>query len=298
MKVAEDVLPSLVSIEIRTRTGKGDGSGIVLSTDGLILTNAHVISVADRGGDIRVFFRDGTEATATVVGQDPTTDIAVIRVKTTKDLQPIRFGTAKDLVVGQPVVAIGSPLGLAGTVTEGIVSALNRPVRAGGSDSDQSTVIDAIQTDAAINPGNSGGALVNMAGELVGVNSAIASLGAGSESGSIGLGFAIPVDQARRVALELVNDGKATMAVLGVSVGTPRDQRGAAVEDVVPGGAADTAGIPPGSVVKKVNDRLIDSADALVAAIRSLPAGETISLHYIDPLGDEQTTTATVQANG
>ncbi|HMT51081.1 MAG TPA: trypsin-like peptidase domain-containing protein, partial [Dietzia sp.] len=220
---------------------------------------------------------------------DPATDIAVIKADTTRSLTPIALGSSATLDEGQAVAAVGSPLGLSGTVTTGIISALNRPVRAGGEQSDQSTVIDAIQTDAAVNPGNSGGALVNMNGELVGINSAIASLGSGN-SGSIGLGFAIPVDQARRIADQLIKQGYATRAVLGVSVSDAPDTDGALVRATEPGGPAERAGIRDGAVIVKVGDRVTEGGDALVAAIRSRAPGDTVSVTYAARVGDQPTT--------
>ena len=203
--------------------------GIILSSDGLILTNNHVVAAAKDGpggpggAQTKVTFADGRTTAFTVVGTDPSSDIAVVRAQGASGLTPITLGSSANLRVGQDVVAIGSPLGLEGTVTTGIISALNRPVAAGGDAQNQNTVLDAIQTDAAINPGNSGGALVNMNGELVGVNSAIATLGGdagpAAQSGSIGLGFAIPVDQAKRIADELIQNGTASHASLGVQVG-------------------------------------------------------------------------------
>lgn len=290
--VAEKVLPSVVSIDVRGQTGRGEGSGVVLSQDGLIITNSHVIGMANAGGQIEVRFDDGTRAPATIVGTDPATDIAVINADTSKALTPISLGTSANLTEGQAVAAVGSPLGLSGTVTTGIVSALDRPVRAGGAQSDQSTVIDAIQTDAAVNPGNSGGALVNMNGELIGINSAIASLGQ-QNSGSIGLGFAIPVDQARRVADQLIKQGFATRAVLGVSVSDSPAGNGALVRSTEPGGGAEQAGIRDGAIITAVGDRIIEGGDALVAAIRSQAPGETITVTYAAGEG-EQTTTVDV----
>lgn len=280
--VAAKVKPSVVSIEVTGRNAGGEGSGVVLSNDGLVITNNHVVDLAKNGGSITVSFSDGATAEASVVGTDPTTDIAVIRAKTTESLTPITLGTSSTLRVGQAVAAVGSPLGLSGTVTTGIVSALDRPVRAGGSQSDQSTVIDAVQTDAAVNPGNSGGALVNMNGELIGINSAIASLGgsSGGESGSIGLGFAIPVDQARRVADQLIKQGYATRAVLGVSVTDPQKGTGAQVRQVEPAGPAAKAGIPQDAVITKVGERVIDTGDALVSAIRSHAPGDVVTVTY------------------
>lgn len=287
--VAEKVLPSVVSIQVVGQTGSGEGSGVVLTQDGLIITNNHVISMATTGGQIQVRFDDGTKAPASLVGSDPATDVAVIKADTPNALTPIALGTSANLKEGQAVAAVGSPLGLSGTVTTGIVSALDRPVRAGGAQSDQSTVIDAIQTDAAVNPGNSGGALVNMNGELVGINSAIASLGQGN-SGSIGLGFAIPVDQARRIADQLIKQGFATRAMLGVSVSDAPSGDGALVRSVEVGGPAERAGIRDGAVITAVGDRIIEGGDALVAAIRSQSPGATISVTYAAREGEQPTT--------
>ncbi|PAY22756.1 serine protease [Dietzia natronolimnaea] len=287
--VADTVLPSVVSIDVRGQAGRGEGSGVILTPDGLIITNNHVIALGAAGGQIEVRFHDGSRAPATIVGTDPATDIAVIRAETDRSLTPIALGSSATLDEGQAVAAVGSPLGLSGTVTTGIVSALDRPVRAGGAQSDQSTVIDAIQTDAAVNPGNSGGALVNMNGELVGINSAIASLGSGN-AGSIGLGFAIPVDQARRIADQLIKQGFATRAVLGVTVSDQRDISGALVRTTEAGGPAEQAGIEEGAVITGVGDRVIESGDALVAAIRSRAPGETISVTYASRVGDQPTT--------
>ena len=217
--VAEQVTPSVVSLKVSGPGGSGEGSGVVMDEQGHILTNNHVVEGAGSGGEIIVTFSDGSTADATVVGTDPSTDIAVVKVDGVDDLQPITFGSSADLRVGDQVVAVGSPLGLEGTVTTGIVSALSRPVTTGSEQTGDGAVFDAIQTDAAINPGNSGGALVDLSGRLVGINTAIASLGAGGQSGSIGLGFAIPVDLAQRIAQELIASGEAAHARLGVSVG-------------------------------------------------------------------------------
>jgi putative serine protease PepD len=232
-----------------------------------------------------------------VIGTDPSSDIAVVKADNVSGLTPITLGSSGNLRVGQDVVAIGSPLGLEGTVTTGIVSALNRPVAAGGDAQNQNTVLDAIQTDAAINPGNSGGALVDMNGDLVGVNSAIATLGGDpseSQSGSIGLGFAIPVDQAKRIADELIQNGTASHASLGVQVVSDRTIDGAKIMDVTDGGAAKTAGLPAGSVVTKVDDRVISSGNALVAAIRSKAPGDQVTLTYLDASGKPQTVQVTL----
>ena len=293
--VAEKVLPSVVSITAVGRSGGGEGSGVILSEDGKILTNNHVVAVAGQGGKIQVSFNDGSVADATVVGADAASDVAVIEVKDRNDLQPIALGSSSDLKVGQNVVAIGSPLGLSGTVTTGIVSSLNRPVMAGGAESGQSTVIDAVQTDAAINPGNSGGALVDMGGNLVGMNSAIASLGSGQEAGSIGLGFAIPVEQAQRIATQLIEQGYATRAVLGASVLNESQVLGAQIAGVERGGPAQEAGLPEDAVVTKVDDRNIESGDALVAAVRSHSPGDKVTLTYSTRgQGEEQTVEVTL----
>jgi putative serine protease PepD len=231
----------------------------------------------------------------TVVGTDPDDDIAVVRAQGVSGLTPITMGSSKDLKVGQNVVAVGSPLGLEGTVTTGIISALDRPVSSGDGSTGQHSVMNAIQTDAAINPGNSGGALVNMNGELVGVNSAIASMGgggpesSGAQSGSIGLGFAIPADQAKRIADQLVSNGHVTHASLGVQLTQDPGAHGAAVADVVADGPAAAAGLPSGVVITKVDDRPIDGADALVAAVRSKAPGDNVTLTYTDASGAPQT---------
>jgi putative serine protease PepD len=326
-QVAAKVVPSVVMLETDLGRQSEEGSGIILSSDGLILTNNHVVATAanphahaphekkpnqgggpdDPGGPgpgpdadpgqgggapkTTVTFSDGRTAEFTVVGADPTTDIAVVRVQGISGLTPISIGSSSGLRVGQPVMAVGSPLGLEGTVTTGIVSALNRPVSTTGESGNQNTVLDAVQTDAAINPGNSGGALVNMSGQLVGVNSAIATLGGDSpdaQSGSIGLGFAIPVDQAKRIADELIATGTASHASLGVQVTNDKDTPGAKVVEVVPNGAAAAAGVPGGVVVTKVDDRTVNSADALVAAVRSKAPGDKVTLTYKDPSGDSK----------
>jgi putative serine protease PepD len=307
-QVAAKVVPSVVKLETAMGRQAEEGSGIVLSSDGLILTNNHVVAAAAQGGQASgptgapeeggpidvpqaggamkttVTFNDGRTVPFTVVGTDPSTDIAVVRAQGVSGLTPITIGSSSNLQVGQDVVAVGSPLGLEGTVTTGIVSALNRPVSTGGDASDQNTVLDAIQTDAAINPGNSGGALVNMNGELVGINSAIATLGGsaadGPQSGSIGLGFAIPIAQAKRIADELVQSGSASHASLGVQVADDKTANGAKIMEVSSGGPAAQAGLPSGAVVTKLDDRVIGSSDALVAAVRSKAPGDKVSLTY------------------
>jgi putative serine protease PepD len=323
-QVAAKVVPSVVMLETDLGRESEEGSGIILSSDGLILTNNHVVATAANPGHpapphapppegapprepdserpsatpkTTVTFSDGRTAEFTVLGADPTTDVAVVRVKGVSGLTPITLGSSANLRVGQPVMAVGSPLGLEGTVTTGIVSALNRPVSTTGETGNQNTVLDAIQTDAAINPGNSGGALVNMSGQLVGVNSAIATLGGDSsdaQSGSIGLGFAIPVDQAKRIADELIKTGTASHASLGIQVTNDKGTPGAKVVEVVPNGAAAAAGLPSGVVVTKIDDRPVNSADGLVAAVRSKAPGEKVTLTFKDPSGDSKTVQVTL----
>ena len=326
-QVAAKVVPSVVKLEIDMGGGQSEeGSGIVLDPNGLILTNNHVVAALGEAGtpggqgapeaqtapsgleaprgqvtQATVTLSDGRTAPFSVVGADPASDIAVVRAEGLSGLTPIAVGSSSDLKVGQNVVAIGSPLGLQGTVTTGIVSALDRPVATGGDGTNQATVLDAIQTDAAINPGNSGGALVNMNGELIGVNSAIASLGgggggnsSGGQSGSIGLGFAIPVDQAKRIANELTSTGVATHASLGVQLGDDAGAHGASVVQVVDGGPAAAAGVPNGAVVTKLDDKVIDGAEALVASVRSKAPGDAVTLTYQDPTGATQTADVTL----
>ena len=286
---AAKVLPSVVVITERGADGSGgEGSGIILSADGLILTNNHVVSESVNGGSLQVTLPNNTTVDATIVGRDPSTDLAVVKAKGVSGLTPATLGSSGSLVVGQSVVAVGSPLGLSGTVTSGIVSALNRPVSTGQDNGQQQTqttaVMDAIQTDAAINPGNSGGPLVDLAGRVVGINSAIASLGTSqgsSQSGSIGLGFAIPIDQARRIAQELIDKGTATHPQLGVQVTDATNGNGALLRTVTAGGPADKAGLKVGDVVTSVNGLAVDSADDLIAHVRSAAPGATVKVTYI-----------------
>ena len=285
-KAAAAVLPSVVKIGVATDQGAGSGSGIVLSADGLIATNNHVVAaVADGGGRLTVTLNDGRTVAATIVGRDELTDLAVIRADV-KGLTPARLGSSGSLQVGQQVVAIGSPFGLEATVTSGIVSALNRPVTSGDSQSDSTTVFPAVQTDAAINPGNSGGALIDLAGRVVGINSAIKTAGSSGQSqgGNIGLGFAIPIDQAKPILDELVATGRATHARLGVQVDDAESSdglhQGAQLGEVTPGGAADKAGLKAGDVVTSVDSHPIASGDALVAAVRSHRPGDDVKITY------------------
>jgi putative serine protease PepD len=330
-QVSAKVLPSVVKLQISSGQQSEEGSGIVLSSDGLILTNNHVVAAAAQaaggqgpmsaevspsddsqngpgvrpygrtngGVEATVTFSDGRTVPFTVVGADPADDIAVVRAQGVSGLTPIAIGSSNDLKVGQNVVAVGSPLGLQGTVTTGIISALDRPVATGDEQTGQHSVMSAIQTDAAINPGNSGGALVDMNGDLIGVNSAIASLGGGqdsqaAQSGSIGLGFAIPVDQAKRIADELISTGTVQHASLGVQLSSDESARGALVAGVADGSPAATAGLPKGAVITKVDSHVIDGPESLVAAIHSKAPGDSVTLTYSDPAGASQTVQVTL----
>ncbi len=285
--VSARVLPSVVSIAVTGGGQQGTGSGFVLSADGLIITNNHVVEAAADGGDIEVAFADGERVSATIVGRDASYDLAVLRVAA-RNLPPLPLGSSANVQVGDPVIAIGSPLGLAGTVTQGIVSAKDRPVTAGRG-GDDASYISAIQTDAAINPGNSGGPLVNLAGEVVGVNSAIASLGAaaGGQTGSIGLGFAIPIDVARRTAEQLIQGGVAVRPVIGASLDSRYTGEGAKIADgpaedgtapLTPGGPAERAGVRPGDVIVALDGKPVQGTEELIVAIRTHAPGETVTL--------------------
>ena len=303
-RIATMVLPSVVTLT--TELGDGElheGSGIILTPDGLIMTNDHVVAAA---GDASqepvsslVTFNDGRTAPYSVVATDTKSDIAVVRAEGISGLTPISFGSSADLRVGQPVAAVGSPLGLTGTVTVGIVSALNRPVFGAADGDTQVAAFDAIQTDAALNPGDSGGALVDMNGKLIGMNSAMASLGsigdaAYSQSGSIGIGFAVPVDHAARIASELIATGRASHAWLGAQIGTEMDSEGARVVGVTRGSPAAVAGLPSGALVTKVDDQVIQNGGALSAAVQSQAPGARVTVGFIDPLGDPRTVLVTL----
>lgn len=295
---AQAALDSVVSIQVETPRGAETGSGSILSSDGLVLTNQHVVAKADEPGAVMtVLLNDGSVHPAKYLAGHGPSDIAVIKIDGVNDLRPISLGDSSKLAVGQEVVAVGSPLGLTSTVTSGIVSALNRPVVVGGQGG-ETTVIDAVQTDAAINPGNSGGALVDLDGNLVGVPSVIATRGgSNSEAGNIGLGFAIPVNQARRIAEELIDEGTVQMPVINAQIDTRSPAPGGLVAEVTPGGAAEQAGLRPGDLIVKVDDRRVDSGVALIAAIRSYAVGDTVTLTVTDERGqNERTVQVTLEA--
>ncbi|MFC0629127.1 S1C family serine protease [Kribbella deserti] len=277
--VAASLLPSVVQLKVQGGGDAGTGSGFVIDGEGHVLTNNHVVSpAAEPGGKIQIVTDKGATASARLVGRSPAYDLAVVQV-TGLTAPAVQFGRSDVAVVGQDVLAIGSPLGLAGTVTAGIVSAKNRPVTAGGEG--EISYINALQTDAAINPGNSGGPLVDMNGRVIGVNSAIATVrgtSAGS-SGNIGLGFAIPIDQARRTAQQLIATGKASYPVIGASVDM-QFEGGAKVSGVNPASPAQKAGLRTGDVITEIEGKAVTSAEALIVAIRAHQPGENVRLSY------------------
>ncbi len=292
-KVAASVLPSVVKINVRGSQGEGSGSGIIISSDGEILTNNHVASVGE-GGEMSVSFNDGTVKRATILGTDPLTDLAVIKAQDVSGLQPATIGRSTSVAVGENVVAIGSPFGLEATVTSGIVSAVNRPVSVGSSEGGQSpgsappqdTTYPAIQTDAAINPGNSGGPLVDLNGDVVGINSSIRTASSGMESGgSIGLGFAIPITNIWPIVQQLRAGDTATHAKMGVEVNDAASDdgllTGAGVQGVTDGSAADKAGLEKGDVITKVDDVIIPDSNSLVAMVRGHRPGDEVTLTVV-----------------
>ncbi|MDP2286952.1 MAG: trypsin-like peptidase domain-containing protein [Actinomycetota bacterium] len=276
--VAAAVQPAVVQLNVTGSEGEGTGSGFIISSDGYLITNNHVAGGASEDG-IDVMFADGTRAKGQLVGANAGYDLAVVKVDKS-DLPTVPLGSSAGLQVGDSVIALGSPLGLQGTVTTGIVSALNRPVTAGGESGDSSSFINAIQTDAAINPGNSGGPLVNGKGAVIGVNSAIASMGAsaGQQAGSIGLGFAIPIDTAKRIVDEIIKTGSAKTPVIGVQLDTSFTGPGAKVATVTAGGASEAAGLEEGDIITKVNSTSIADGTQLIVTIRSFAPGDRVQV--------------------
>lgn len=275
--LAAKLTPSVVAIETEGWQGTGTGSGFVIRSDGYILTNHHVVAGVGSNPRITVVFADGSKAAGKVVGSNTAYDLAVVKVQKT-GLPTVTLGNSDGVVVGDSVIAIGSPLGLQSTVTSGIVSALNRPVTAG--DASSTSYINAIQTDAAINPGNSGGPLIDARGAVIGVNSAIATLGSGygGESGSIGLGFAIPVNQAKRIAEEIMKTGTSRVPVMGIGIDMAYRGDGARVGSVQSGEGADKAGLKPGDVITRIDGRVVADATELIVAIRSHQPGDALSV--------------------
>ena len=278
--LAATITPSVVSIAVETATRGGTGSGWVYqssATSSYIITNNHVIDAAATSGTITVEFSNGDQIDAKIIGRDKAYDVAVLQINR-GNLAALKLGDSTKLVVGEPVMAVGSPLGLASTVTTGIISALNRPVSAGSVGAE--SFVNAIQTDAAINPGNSGGALVNAQGQIIGVNSAIATLSSGGTSGSIGLGFAIPISEAKRVIDEIITTPTNTSSrpLLGVFFDNTYEGIGAKILRLSPGEAAEVAGIPAGSIIKSIGGQRVTDEVSAIVRIRSFAPGATISV--------------------
>jgi len=290
-QIVQNVKPSVVSIKAEGNSGSGTGSGFIYREDGYIVTNNHVAAPAINSGKLTVYLEDKTFFEAKLVGRNASYDLAVLKIDAT-GLKPVKMGDSNAINVGDLTVAFGSPLGLSGTVTSGIVSAVNRPVTAGGAD-DQS-FISAIQTDAAINPGNSGGPLVNGQGEVIGVNSAIATLGSGTQSGSIGLGFAIPANQAQRIITEIIESGKSSTPIAGISIDSTYEGAGARIAEVVSDGPAASTDLKVGDVVTKINGEAVEDSTELIVAIRRNNPGDTIVLTVKNTAGNERQVSVTL----
>jgi putative serine protease PepD len=287
--IASLVTPSVVSISVTTATGGGTGSGSIYkssATSSYIITNNHVVNTSGAAATIKVELSNGDQYPATIVGQDSGYDIAVLKIQM-GNLPAVTIGDSTKVSVGDPVLAIGSPLGLASTVTSGIVSALNRPVSTGTVDAQ--SYVDAIQTDAAINPGNSGGALIDAQGRIIGVNSAIATLSSGSTSGSIGLGFSIPINEAKRVIDEIIATGKSTRPVLGVFFDTTFTGEGAKIGKLSPGEGAEKAGVPVGAIIRSIDGVKIPNTDTAIVRIRSYAPGAVVTIVVDLPTGGSKT---------
>ncbi|WP_460519418.1 S1C family serine protease [Humibacter antri] len=304
--VANQVLPTIVTINVSAAGGSGVGSGEVIRKDGYIVTNNHVISAARNGGEIRVTFSNGHAVSAKLVGRDPQSDLAVLKVSAGSDLPVIGIGDSENVAVGQPVVALGAPLGLSSTVTAGIVSALGRNIPVPSDDGATATLAGAIQTDASINPGNSGGALVDCRGDLIGINTAISTVpnseGVGG-GGSVGIGFAVPVNLAMRIADQLIDTGEVAYPYLGVQV-TPIPpavaerwgiEDGLFVQSVDANGSAAKAGLKAGDIVTKIDGHPANRADVLTGLLLTKKAGDTVQVTYVRD-GTENTVTATLVA--
>ena len=280
--LAARLIPAVVSIAVSGGRNSGTGSGFFLDSDGFILTNNHVVESAANGGRITVETSDGKKYPATLVGRDSSYDLAVLKINV-QAAPTLQLGNSDQVMVGDSVIAIGSPLGLSGTVTAGIISSKNRAVTTGNGFG-ESSFINALQTDAAINPGNSGGPLVDSTGAVIGVNSAIATLGVSSQAGSIGLGFAIPINQAKKTAEQLINTGSATYPIMGISVDTQFTGVGALISKestgITPGGPADKAGLRKGDLIVALDGSDIENSDELIVAIRSKNIGDKVKVKY------------------
>ena len=280
--LAARVIPAVVSISVNGVTGSGTGSGFFFDSDGFILTNNHVIDAAARGGTINVKLSDGKKYPAKLIGRDSSYDLAILKIDVIA-APTLQLGNSDQVQVGDAVIAIGSPLGLSGTVTSGIISSKNRAVTT-GSGNGESSFINALQTDAAINPGNSGGPLVDATGAVVGVNSAIATLGLTSQAGSIGLGFAIPINQAKKTAEQLIATGTATYPIMGISVDSRFTGSGALITiegvGITPGGPADKAGLKEGDLIIEFNGADVENSDELIVMIRSKSVGDKVTIKY------------------
>ncbi|HET8659230.1 MAG TPA: trypsin-like peptidase domain-containing protein [Micromonosporaceae bacterium] len=277
--VVQKVLPSVVTVRVSTGGGSGVGSGFVASADGYVITNDHVVEGAT--GNANVMFSDGSTASGKIIGRDPESDIAVLKVNR-NGLTPVEFGDSDAIAVGDPVLALGSPLALANTVTYGIVSAVDRPIQAGGP-GEQARYYAAIQTDAAVNHGNSGGPLVDGAGRVIGVNSVIKSLAVDEdEAGNIGLAFAVPVNQAKRVAQEIIERGKARRTIIGAQLDNNyrNPNGGVRLRAVEPAGPAAGGGLRPGDVVTRLEGRLVYEPTDLIALVRKYAPGSVVSVEF------------------
>ena len=280
--LAARVIPAVVSISVKAPTGSDTGSGFFLDSNGLILTNNHVVERGAVSGTITVELSDGKKYPAKLIGRDNSYDLAVLKIDVTS-APTLQLGNSDRVQVGDAVIAIGSPLGLSGTVTSGIISSKNRAVTTGNG-SGETSFINAIQTDAAINPGNSGGPLVDATGAVIGVNSAIATLGSGTQSGSIGLGFAIPINQAKKTVEQLIKTGSATYPIMGISVDIRFTGTGALISSegvgITPNGPAARAGLKVGDVIIKFDGVNISNSDELIVAIRSHSVGDKVKVVY------------------
>ena len=308
--IANRALPSVVTIEATGSQESGTGTGFVYDTQGHILTNNHVVAPAADGGKLTATFSDGRKYDAEVVGHAQGYDVAVIKLKNAGDakLTPLPLGDSGSVRVGDPAIAIGAPFGLSGTVTTGIISAKNRPVASSDGQGSTASYMSALQTDASINPGNSGGPLLDASGAVIGINSAIQStggssspFGGSSQAGSIGLGFAIPIDEARWVADTLIKTGQPVYAIMGLSIDMNYNGTGAKISDtganggsaVAAGGPADKAGLKPGDVITKLDDTLIDSGPTLIGTIWQHHPGDQVTVTY-QRGGKTATTTLTL----